>query len=134
MYFNFKDSKSRLGDIMKYYCFYYYLILLSSTLIKLSHPYLSKTKSVRDIELLLPVVYFTLYKIFICNVFVPSCRSGNFAITALAAAVQLLCTSFLWYLYSCAVFLAQNVTNLAFSLALKKKNQELYSSFSSSSS
>lgn len=87
MYFNFKDSKSRLGDTMKYYCFYYYLILLSSTLIKLSHPHLSKTKSVRDIELLLPVVYFTLYKIFICNAFAPSCRSGNFAITTLAAAV-----------------------------------------------
>lgn len=75
---------------MKYYWFYYYLTLLGSTLIKLSHLYLSKKKkkkSVRDIELLLPVVYFTLYKIFICNVFVPSCRSGNFAITMLAAAV-----------------------------------------------
>lgn len=51
---------------MKYRWLYYYLTLLGSTLIKLPHLYtwVKKKKSVRDIQLLLPVVYFTSYKIF----------------------------------------------------------------------
>lgn len=68
---------------MKYYQFYYYLTLLLSPLIKLSHLYseLKKKKkernSVRDIELLLPVVNFTLYKIFICNVLYQAADLGT---------------------------------------------------------